>query len=217
MSRSSVPGDGRTEPPPPDCPQTRAGCVARVAHRPAVSRSCRICCDESGDILRIGRTPPVPRNRPFHRTRAGNHPDRQQPRRPPGRSGSADHALRLWDVATGREIRTFVVSAGFDGTSAPAGAFSDGQGPRGAAAPPGCRQTPDWRTGAQCPGPGRSAAIEKASPAQADENHGRRRSERQSGGQILIAPPRPRPSCWTASAAYPDSGWPRKAKQSLSA
>jgi WD40 repeat protein len=28
-----------------------------------------------------------------------------------------------------------------------ASAFSAGQRPRGAAAPPGCRQTPDWRTG----------------------------------------------------------------------
>ena len=27
--------------------------------------------------------------------------------------------------------------------------------------PPGCRQTPDWRTGDPCPGPGRPAAIEK--------------------------------------------------------
>ena len=52
--------------------------------------------------------------------------------------------------------------------------------------PPGCRQTLDRRTSDPCPGPGRSATMEKASPAQADENHGRRRSERQSGGRVLI-------------------------------
>jgi hypothetical protein len=34
----------------------------------------------------------------------------------------------------------------------------------GTAAPPGCRQTPDWRTGDPCPGPGRLATIEKANP-----------------------------------------------------
>src|SRR5437870_10706760 len=39
-------------------PANPAGCVARVAHRPAVSRFCPMCCDESGDIRRIGRTRP---------------------------------------------------------------------------------------------------------------------------------------------------------------
>jgi len=60
--------------------------------------------------------------------------------------------------------------------------------------PPGCRQTPDWRTGHPCPGPGRSAVSEEAGPAQADENHGRRRSEQRSGRSNLGAPPRPRPT-----------------------
>ena len=69
--------------------------------------------------------------------------------------------------------------------------------------PPGCRQTPHWRTSDPCPGPGRSTTVEKASPPQTDENHGRRRSERQSGGQIFIAPPRPRSGCRTVRGGPP--------------